>query len=113
MVDGVDEDGRRRRRLPPENKRCDVRSTASTVFFRRAANGSATRSGGLKHTNSDTDRDVKMESRRVDHKETTEVGDIRVCWGKGDHFLGRFLVFVHSSYHMKSMKMKIKMTLEW
>ena len=42
MGDGVDEDGRRRRRLPSENKGLDVRSAGNTLLLGCAATGSAT-----------------------------------------------------------------------
>ena len=37
--EGVDEDGRRRRRLPPENKGIDVRSAGNTILWGCAAIG--------------------------------------------------------------------------
>jgi hypothetical protein len=55
--DGVDEDGRRRRRLPSENKGFDVRIADNS----RLLGGAATESeGGCKQLNSETDRQTDM-----------------------------------------------------
>ena len=78
MDDGVDEDGRRRRRLPSENKRFDVRiaDSSTRLLLGCAATGSA---GDCKQLNCETDRQTdgqtdrrtcKVQSRRA--KESQE-----------------------------------------
>jgi hypothetical protein len=72
MDDGVDEDGRRRRRLPSENKGFDVRSADSSLLMGCAATGSATPSGGCKQLNSKTDRRTcKRQCRRAKESQET------------------------------------------
>jgi len=76
MGDGVDEDGRRRRRLPSENKGFDVRSADNTLLTGCAATGTAAPSGGCKRLNSETDRQTDrqtctMQSRRAKESQET------------------------------------------
>ena len=102
MDDGVDEDGRRRRRLPSENKGFDVRSADNTLLLGCAATGPAAPSGGCKQLNYEaqrqtdgrTDRHVRCRVEEQKKVKKREAGDIFDCGGKVYHFLRSFKVFL-------------------